>query len=86
MHEVSEVETRGEWCRFWVDMGTADEMALDVLINAMSHFSQEYSGIRTLGEGACCGCPAPREVSDASFYLAKATNCALFFCSQPSAA
>jgi len=51
MHEVSEVETRGEWCRFWVDMGTADEMALDVLINAMSHFSQEYSGIRTLAIG-----------------------------------
>ena len=36
---------RGSWCRFWVDMGTADELALDVLINSLAQFSREYAGI-----------------------------------------
>lgn len=50
MHEITELESRGDWSRFWVDMGTADEMALDILINALAQFSQEYFGIQKLGE------------------------------------
>ena len=34
-----------------LDMGTSDELALDVLINALSNFSREQLGIRQLVVG-----------------------------------
>jgi hypothetical protein len=35
MHQMGVMEYRGEWARCWVDMGTSDALALDVLINAL---------------------------------------------------
>jgi hypothetical protein len=45
-HEMSEVEYKAEWARVWVDLGTADEMAFDVLINSLIQFSREYFGLK----------------------------------------
>jgi hypothetical protein len=42
MHNISEVEYQGLWARCWLDMGTSDALALDVLINALDQFSREY--------------------------------------------
>ena len=46
-HNMEEVEYKANWARFWVDMGTADEMALDILINSLMQLSREYVGIKS---------------------------------------
>ena len=46
--DLRDMESQGHWCRCWVNMGTADELALDVLINAVSTFSRENVGIKQM--------------------------------------
>lgn len=41
----SDAEFKGSWARFHVDLGTADELALDVLLNMLVGFSFEVGGI-----------------------------------------
>lgn len=48
MHNMGDIEYQGTWGRCWFDLGTTDALALDVLINAMQQFSQEYVAIETL--------------------------------------
>jgi hypothetical protein len=48
MHDMGEVEYQGSWARFWVDMGTSDELGFDILINALRTFSREHVGIRQI--------------------------------------
>ena len=36
MHNLGQLEYQNEWARCWVDMGTSDAIALDVLINTLS--------------------------------------------------
>ena len=48
MHDMGEIEYRGNWARFWVDMGTSDELAFDILINALKTYSREHVGIRQI--------------------------------------
>lgn len=48
MHNMSEVEYQGNWARCWFDLGTSDAIALDVLINALKQFSQDYVTIERL--------------------------------------
>ncbi|CAL8463346.1 g2880 [Coccomyxa elongata] len=45
-HDMGSVENQGKWCRCWFDLGTSDELALDVLINALLNFSRENVGIK----------------------------------------
>ena len=55
MHNMSEFEYQGIWARCWFDLGTSDAIALDILINALRQFSQEYTNIELLyigGENA----------------------------------
>ncbi len=42
MHNMGELEYEGVWARCWFDMGTADAIALDVLINALTQLNEEY--------------------------------------------
>ena len=51
MHEMTEMEFRGLWGRFCVDMGTSDELAFDVLLNALRTFSREHVAIRSIQFG-----------------------------------
>ena len=48
MHNMGEVEYQGIWARCWFDLGTADAIALDVLINSLQQMSQDYVAIETL--------------------------------------
>lgn len=51
MHNMGDVEYEGTWARCWFDLGTSDAIALDVLINALKQFSQDYVTIQTLYVG-----------------------------------
>ncbi|KAF3883730.1 MULTISPECIES: DUF3531 family protein [Nostocales] len=48
MHNMGEVEYEGTWARCWFDLGTADAIALDILINALKQLSAEYVTIEQL--------------------------------------
>ncbi len=48
MHNMGEVEFQGLWARCWLDLGTTDAIALDVLINTVRQFSQDYVEIRQI--------------------------------------
>ncbi|MEW5297156.1 MAG: hypothetical protein WDW36_000382 [Sanguina aurantia] len=45
LHEVGDVEHKGLWSRVCVDMGSCDELALDVLLNLLVGFSRDLCGI-----------------------------------------
>jgi hypothetical protein len=60
MHNMGSLEEKGNWARCWFDLGTADAMALDVLINALRTLSLEYIGItRVIIGGQNEDWPAP---------------------------
>ena len=48
MHNISDFQYQGTWARCWIDLGTSDAIALDVLINALSQLSKEYVQIARL--------------------------------------
>ncbi len=48
MHNMGDIEYEGTWARCWFDLGTSDAIALDVLINALRQFSQDYVSIEKL--------------------------------------
>ncbi len=48
MHNMADMQYQGTWGRCWIDLGTSDAIALDVLINALSQLSTEYVQINTL--------------------------------------
>ncbi|KAH0931273.1 hypothetical protein HID58_008390 [Brassica napus] len=45
-HDISDVEFQDNWGRVWVDLGTSDIFALDVLLNSLTVMSSEYLGIQ----------------------------------------
>ncbi|KAG2279476.1 hypothetical protein Bca52824_050696 [Brassica carinata] len=45
-HDISYVEFQDNWGRVWVDLGTSDIFALDVLLNSLTVVSSEYLGIQ----------------------------------------
>ncbi|MEB3349452.1 MAG: DUF3531 family protein [Cyanobacteriota bacterium] len=51
MHAISGLELRGEWARCWVDLGTSDSLALDVLINALRQLDRDVVEILELVVG-----------------------------------
>jgi hypothetical protein len=48
MHNLGEFQYEGTWGQCWVDLGTSDLIALDILINALHQLSQEYVPIKQL--------------------------------------
>ena len=48
MHNIGEFEYEGTWARCWLDLGTSDAIALDILINALKQLSREYVNIERL--------------------------------------
>jgi hypothetical protein len=48
MHNMGELEYQGVWARCWFDLGTTDAIALDILINALQQFSQDYVAVEEL--------------------------------------
>ncbi|KAF2312327.1 hypothetical protein GH714_034258 [Hevea brasiliensis] len=45
-HDISDVEFQDNWGRFWVDLGTSDFFAIDVLLNCLTVLSSEYLAIQ----------------------------------------
>ena len=67
-HAMGGPEYNGHWCRAWFDLGSADEMGVDVLINSLITFSREYFGIKTMvigGENVVEDWP----VQESEFYV-----------------
>ena len=48
MHNMGEIEYRGEWARCWLDLGTSDAIALDVLINTLQCLNRDILEIEEL--------------------------------------
>lgn len=48
---IGELEFQHNWGRFWVDLGTSDPLALDLLVNAFISISSDYIGIKELTFG-----------------------------------
>ncbi|MFN5193232.1 MAG: DUF3531 family protein [Cyanobacteriota bacterium] len=51
MHAISGLDVRGDWARCWVDLGTSDPLALDVLINALRQLDRDVVEIAELVVG-----------------------------------
>ncbi|KAL2335781.1 hypothetical protein Fmac_016994 [Flemingia macrophylla] len=45
-HDISDIEFQDNWGRVWVDLGTSDYFAIDVLLNCLTVLSSEYIGIQ----------------------------------------
>ncbi|KAJ3672257.1 hypothetical protein LUZ60_006978 [Juncus effusus] len=45
-HDISDVEFQDNMARVWVDLGTTDFFALDVLLNCLTVLSSEHLGIK----------------------------------------
>ncbi|MBE9221328.1 DUF3531 family protein [Cyanobacterium stanieri LEGE 03274] len=48
MHNMGEFEFLGSWGRCWLDLGTTDLVALDILINSLGELSKDYVTINQL--------------------------------------
>ena len=48
MHNMGELEIQGCWARCWVDLGTSDAVALDVLINTLRQLNNDVVEIEQL--------------------------------------
>ena len=45
-HQLGELQYKGPWCRIWVDIGNADNLCFDILINSLRQFSYQFASIR----------------------------------------
>ncbi|KAJ4838562.1 hypothetical protein Tsubulata_024646 [Turnera subulata] len=45
-HDISDVEFQDDWGRVWVDLGTADFLSIDILLNCLTTLSSEHVGIQ----------------------------------------
>lgn len=48
MHNMATLEYENNWGRCWFDLGTADALSLDVLLNALNTLSLEYIELQTV--------------------------------------
>ncbi|XP_022725917.1 uncharacterized protein LOC111282190 [Durio zibethinus] len=53
-HDISDVEFQDNWGRVWVDLGTSDFFAIDILLNCMTVLSADYLGIQQIVFGGRC--------------------------------
>ena len=51
MHNIGQLEYQREWARCWVDLGTSDSVAIDVLINALRQLDTDVVRIEELVVG-----------------------------------
>lgn len=45
-HQLGDMQYKGRWCRIWVDIGNADNLCFDILINALRQFSHQFVAIK----------------------------------------
>ncbi|BAC89336.1 DUF3531 family protein [Gloeobacter violaceus] len=57
MHNMGDIEYDGRTAKCWFDLGTADSLSLDVLINAVQTLNQEYLPVERLVIGGSGDAP-----------------------------
>ena len=55
MHNVGQLEYKDKWARCWVDLGTADAMAIDILINSLHQLDVDVVQIEAVYIGGVNG-------------------------------
>lgn len=53
MHNMGTMEYQGSWARCWLDLGTSDPLALDVLINTLRQLDRDVVEVSELVIGGC---------------------------------
>ena len=48
MHNMGQMEYQQDWARCWIDLGTSDGIALDVLINALRQLDSDVVQLEEL--------------------------------------
>ena len=48
MHNMGHLEYQGDWARCWVDLGTSDALAIDILINALKQIDTDVVRLEEL--------------------------------------
>jgi hypothetical protein len=48
MHNMGEFEYQNEWARVWLDLGTSDAVAIDILINALRTLDRDLLQIEEI--------------------------------------
>ncbi len=48
MHNMGQLEYKDNWARIWIDLGTSDSLALDVLINTFAQLDEDVVVIKEL--------------------------------------
>ncbi len=48
MHNLGQLEYQGKWARCWIDLGTSDAIAIDVLINALNQVDADLVKIEEM--------------------------------------
>ncbi len=48
MHNLGQLEYNNEWGRCWVDLGTSDPLAIDILINSLNQVDSDFVEIEEL--------------------------------------
>ena len=51
MHNLGQLEYKDEWARCWVDLGTSDAIALDVLVNTLCQINGDIVRLKELRIG-----------------------------------
>ncbi|XP_042475151.1 uncharacterized protein LOC122057190 [Macadamia integrifolia] len=50
-YNIGDFEVQDNLARIWVDIGTSEPLLLDILINALTHISSDYIGIKQVAFG-----------------------------------
>tara|TARA_B100000029_G_C17239728_1_gene838549 strand:- start:84 stop:533 length:450 start_codon:yes stop_codon:yes gene_type:complete len=48
MHNIGQLEYEGSWARCWVDLGTSDALAIDVLVNTLHQIDVDFVQVEEL--------------------------------------
>ncbi|KAG2429274.1 hypothetical protein HXX76_011042 [Chlamydomonas incerta] len=51
MHDLGDIQYQDNWARVWIDLGTADELSLDVLLNTLVGFSAQMCALTAITLG-----------------------------------
>ena len=68
MHNMGEMEYKDDWGRIWLDLGTSDGVAVDMLINALRTLDRDLVEITELRVGGMNE-DWPAEAGDERFYV-----------------
>ncbi len=51
MHSLGQMEYNGSWARCWLDLGTSDSIAIDILVNTLKQIDSDIVELKSLFVG-----------------------------------